>query len=443
MDGPEGTGGVKIVRLAPGSGQLDLEVQDAGDEVSFLVHGEGLSLRSIRTKHIQDGLHRMTGLKDGVDYEVRALTKDGRQSRTRLFRCGEVPGTVVNYIHPEDKTYMPSGMCPASPSIVEFRDRLIVSHDIFFRDCRQDTTLLFHSTDQGKTWRSLACLQPCFWGKLFVHRDTLYMLCNSREYGDLTIIRSNDGGSTWGRPSLILKGGDNVIGGPHKGPMPVLSHGGRLWTALDYGAWSLKGHASGLISVDENLDISDGKNWEVSAFLPYDTAWEGAVSGESGGLLEGNILARPDGRLINLLRYQTTGCQPSYGKAIFLFADRDKLSFGKVIDFHGNNSKFNVYHDERTGKYWTIANRADENHPGRRNTLVLMSSVDTEHWGIEKTLLDYENKSWHEDREKVGFQYVDFVFHGNEIFYVSRTALNGALNYHDSNQITFHRVTYI
>ncbi len=40
----------------------------------------------------------------------------------------------------------------------------------------------------------------------------------------------------------------------------------------------------------------------------------------------------------------------------------------------------------------------------------------------------------------VGFQYVDWLFDGNDIIAVSRTAFNGARNYHDANHLTFHRV---
>ena len=40
----------------------------------------------------------------------------------------------------------------------------------------------------------------------------------------------------------------------------------------------------------------------------------------------------------------------------------------------------------------------------------------------------------------LGFQYVSFEFDGGDIIYQSRTAFNGAHNFHDSNYATFHRI---
>ncbi|MGB5875183.1 MAG: exo-alpha-sialidase, partial [Bacteroidota bacterium] len=48
------------------------------------------------------------------------------------------------------------------------------------------------------------------------------------------------------------------------------------------------------------------------------------------------------------------------------------------------------------------------------------------------------------DVEKTGFQYIDWLFDGEDIIAVSRTAfddgLGGAHNQHDANFITFHRI---
>ena len=41
---------------------------------------------------------------------------------------------------------------------------------------------------------------------------------------------------------------------------------------------------------------------------------------------------------------------------------------------------------------------------------------------------------------KVGFQYVDFEFDGDDIIFLCRTAINNANSYHDSNYSTFHRI---
>ena len=61
-------------------------------------------------------------------------------------------------------------------------------------------------------------------------------------------------------------------------------------------------------------------------------------------------------------------------------------------------------------------------------------------WQIVKDIINYEDNDWSESNKKVGFQYVDWVFEGDDIIAVSRTAFNNAYNYHNANHITFHRI---
>ena len=41
------------------------------------------------------------------------------------------------------------------------------------------------------------------------------------------------------------------------------------------------------------------------------------------------------------------------------------------------------------------------------------------------------------DKEKIGFQYVDFIIENGVILYLCRTALNNAHSFHDSNYSIF------
>ena len=53
---------------------------------------------------------------------------------------------------------------------------------------------------------------------------------------------------------------------------------------------------------------------------------------------------------------------------------------------------------------------------------------------------------YHPDPARHGFQYVDWLFDGDDLIAVSRTAydgsLGGARNFHDTNFLTFHRLTH-
>jgi hypothetical protein len=395
----------------------------------------------------------ITGLVNGQDYELRLrATCDNRfdtllESATRLAQPGRVPGVVVNYIHPEDYTFNSSGRSPASPSIVMLPNgHLVASHDVYWGKHGQNLSFIYQSADGGNTWEYLAQLYPCFWGKLFLHRDALYMLSTSTEYGALLIRRSSDWGRTWSDPTEIILAGTHATGGPHKAPMPVVEYQGRLWSAVEYGSWQLGSHHAWVVSVPVDADLLDAKSWSVTTpFLPYDPSWPGTVlGGDKPGVLEGNVVVTPEGDLVNILRYNTIGGTPNYGKAIALSVDTQNpsapLRFRQVIDFPGNMSKFTIHYDPVSQRYWSLVNRVTRPEPRQRNILTLTTSTNLTDWTIVKDILNYEENGWPENYTKVGFQYVDWLFDGEDMIALSRTAINGAFNYHNANYITFHRI---
>ena len=89
-----------------------------------------------------------------------------------------------------------------------------------------------------------------------------------------------------------------------------------------------------------------------------------------------------------------------------------------------------------TGKYYTIASRLKEGVASARNLLSLMASEDMLNWYLVADLIDRSGC----DPEKIGFQYVNFEFEGEDIIYLCRTAMNDPHDYHDSNYSTFHRI---
>jgi hypothetical protein len=76
----------------------------------------------------------------------------------------------------------------------------------------------------------------------------------------------------------------------------------------------------------------------------------------------------------------------------------------------------------------------------QRNILSLTSSEDLLNWRIERDVLNYAENGWYEDVGKVGFQYADWQFDGEDIIFLSRTAINGAYSFHNANYLTFHRI---
>ena len=193
-------------------------------------------------------------------------------------------------------------------------------------------------------------------------------------------------------------------------------------------------------SIDENADLLCAENWSFSDPVPYDNAWPGTAVGKSGGCLEGCMTVAPDGTLYNVLRYEIGKCNPAFGKAILMrpdLSDPEKpMAFAKVIDFPGNHAKFEILYDKESKRYLSIVSYLDSAHPKGRNLLSLISSTDLEHWSLVRHIWDYS----HLPDSQVGFQYVDFMIEGEDILLLSRTAFNGASNYHDANYSVFARL---
>ncbi len=113
------------------------------------------------------------------------------------------------------------------------------------------------------------------------------------------------------------------------------------------------------------------------------------------------------------------------------------------MDFVGGAKKFSIRYDEKSERYWTLANMVKKEFShlpasAVRNTLVLKSSPDRKSWTVHEILIEHPDVKMH------GFQYVDWQFDGRDIIYLSRTAFDdefgGAHNFHDANYLTFNRI---
>jgi hypothetical protein len=380
------------------------------------------------------------GLLNQADYALRvvALDAEGKRlgvSAERLATPGWVPGTVIDYLHRDDEALAEHGRYIGSPSIARLPDgRLVASHDLFGPG-PQNYTRVFRSGDEGRTWRWLSDLAPAFWGKLFVHRGELYLLATRTEYGDLLLYRSPDAGATWEGPAVIAPGRY------HKAPVPVIEHRGKLWTCVELqtGTWP-QGFRSVACSIPLEADPMEPSNWTIGEPLPYDPAWlpEGwQVARKDQGYLEGNAVVAPDGRLLNILRYNTV---PYANKAIVLEVAEDGCSqrFDRVIDFPGGMTKFTIARHPETGVYWSLVNPVTiPDKPGMRSVLSLASSRDLFRWTLHGDILR-DDSPW--AVQYTGFQYVDWLFDGDDILAACRMGWNGSHNFHDANYLTFHRI---
>ena len=259
--------------------------------------------------------------------------------------------------------------------------------------------------------------------------------------GQAVIRRSTDGGEAWTTPSDAYTGLLLEERQYHCAPVPVVTHNGRIWRAMEDRdppeGWGATFRAF-VMSAPEDADLLLAKSWHSTNRLRYDQTWPGSA------WLEGNAVVTPQGRIWNILRNHT----PEGGKAALVQASDDgtRASFDPdtgFIDLPGGCKKFTIRGDDQCGLYWSLTNwvhpdDTDGNPERTRNTLALISSPDLVQWSVRSILLR------HPDPIRTGFQYVDWLFEGDDIIAVSRTAyedgLGGAHNCHDANYMTFHRV---
>jgi hypothetical protein len=360
----------------------------------------------------------------------------------------QVPGVII--------THSPasSGLYLGSPSIAILpTGTYVASHDFFGPNSNEHqsaTSRIFSSEDKGKTWKQIAELEGQFWSKLFVHQSNLYFLGTHHHHGNMIIRKSTDGGKSWTNPT-DKNNGLLKVGEYHCAPVPIIEHNGRLWRAMEDATgppkvWG-KRYSAYMMSIPLDADPMMADNWTSSNILRYDSTF---LNGNFRGWLEGNAVVGPDGTILDILRVDNRTTLEESAAFVKISADGKTANFDPETGFKpfpGGSKKFTIRYDPKSKRYWTLGNFIPEdvkaksqgkNSASLRNTLALFSSTDLTDWKFHGILLQ------HPDAVNHGFQYVDWLFEGKDIAFVSRTAyddgLGGAHNNHDANFLTFHRI---
>jgi len=361
---------------------------------------------------------------------IKQLTPTAGTERPQTPGYSSVPGVVI------DHSLAATGKYLGSPSLAVLPNGYyIASHDFFGPETKEDHTAIFCSKDAGKTWEKLTVFKGQYWSTVFVHKGALYIIGTSTHHGSVVIRRSIDRGLTWTIPRDRNTGLLIAQGQYHCAPVPVVVHKGRIWRAME-DRYPPRGWGSNLrsfvMSAPVDADLLKADSWTMSNRLRFDQKWPGRA------WLEGNIVVTPQNKLINILRVEYDDAEIA---AIVRISENGKLvSFDPekdFIDFFGGSNKFTIRYDRLTKRYWSLVNK-QRNPTAYRNILTLVSSGDLRNWRVEFVIL------YHPDSKKHAFQYLDWLFEGNDIIAVSRTAyddgLGGAHRAHDANYLTFHRI---
>ncbi len=378
-----------------------------------------------------------------------------------LVSAQKVPGVVV--------TKSVGGSFVASPAIVVMSDgSYIVSHDRYggIYKSTPRVTEVYRSEDKGETWKKQGEVSRMYWASLFVHDNVLYLMGTTGSIGDVVIAKSTDKGESW-TSARNAKTGILFEGRYHTAPTAVVIHNGRVWKAYedDPDADNPRRFEALVVSAPVNSDLLKAKNWKRSNGVVFDPT---LLNARLPIWREGNMVVAPNGDLVNLIRLETRqkpkDTYKLHGIAegmlryevagkLSVSPDGEKISFDTktgLVHFPGAETKFTVRYDSVSKKYWSLVNKVTANKPGssfktlpnhQRNVVMLISSPDLVNWTENTKVLRWsEGKTITVKNPEDGyaFQYLDFVFDGNDIVAVSRTAW-GSINYHDSNYITFHR----
>jgi hypothetical protein len=246
---------------------------------------------------------------------------------------------------------------------------------------------------------------------------------------------------------LLFPGGEATVPpNYHCAPMPIVDHGCRIFRAFEdnfSGQWAY--FKSFVISAPSGSDLLKASSWRMTNQVPYDRENDPPEYGpETAGWLEGNVVVGPDGEVRNFLRVNSV---PIVNKAAIARVSLDgrRMEFDPAtgfIDFPGGMTKFTIRMDQNTGRYLTLTNEViNPRNPWQRNHLVLASSDDMVHWRRDRVLLYvHQDENLVKKQCKIGFQYVDWIFDGEDILLLVRTSYRGAHNFHDANHITYHRL---
>ena len=360
----------------------------------------------------------------------------------------KVPGAIVAYSPAADQKYI------GSPSLAVLPNgNFVASHDQFGKGSTEHESAvsrIYSSSNKGKRWKQIAEIKGAFWSKLFVHKGVLYFMGTNKHHGNTLIRKSVDGGVTWTEPT-DKSNGLLLAGEFHCAPMPVIEANGRLWRTMEsaFGPvreWG-KRYGAMMLSVPIDADLLNADNWTASKPLLFDSTY---LNGHFTGWLEGNAVVDPQGGIVDVLRVDDKTTLEEKAAIVHISADGKQGTFDPAtgfVKFPGGSKKFTIRFDPESKRYWTLSNlipadvkaaNQGKNPASLRNNLALMSSTDLVNWQPHEIILS------HPDALKHAFQYVDWMFEGKNIIFLSRTAFDdaagGADRGHDANFLTFHRI---
>jgi hypothetical protein len=353
---------------------------------------------------------------------------------------------------------------------------------------------VYTSDDGGKSW-TLRTRYPFMHARPFVAGDAVYVLGQA---DDLTVIRSDDNGETWGDPAKLTAGQRW-----HQAPCNVHYANGCVYLVMerrvtdDIETWYVGEVAPVLMRAAVEADLTRRESWTFAAELSfrdtipkvekdpqidffgvpfYDCPYPKGSTPAPGrvcapiGWLEANVVQfsdpdhiwhDPQGKTFHLwMRAHTGG--PGFACIAKVVEQGDRPGTGPMTTMletvpsgktmlytpcPGGNIKFHVLYDGQTKLYWLLSNQPTdsmtrvERLPADRHNLPHNQRRRlTLHFS--KNMVDwcFAGLVAVGPAENAARSYASMAFDGDDLVVLSRSGDERAKSAHDGNIITFHRI---
>lgn len=304
----------------------------------------------------------------------------------------------------------------------------------------KDRCLVFRSDDAGESWRQVARL-PFASGKLLSHDGAVYFIGSDHHWSGLWITRSADAGHTWTRPVQLR------TGRTYAASTGWVIDEDRLYWAGDTFRPSNLTREVFAFAANLRSDLMDPASWRFSQGVRHPGVPQvfGRDKHDRGKWMEPNVI-RSGGKLKLVVRIRVS--QPGHSAIVPGVAgicdlednnDQLDLSFSHYYPVPGAQNQFHIVYDPVSRLHWMTSNMvtgiAEDLYLGwgkERRLLMLHYSADGLNWFTAGAAAVAEHP-------RQAYNYCSLLIEGDDLLFVSRTALNAA-NQHDNDRITFHHV---
>lgn len=351
---------------------------------------------------------------------------------------------------------------------------------------------VYTSDDHGRTWTQRTRF-PFLHARPFVAGEAIYVLGQA---GDLTVIRSDDGGETWTAPATLTDG-ENW----HQAPSNVWYANGCVYLAMEVRihkgirTWNIGENAPVLMRGRLGDDLTKRENWTFASRLPFhevidnsadcpELDWHGIpfyrcpypsggnADGVDGrncapiGWLETNVVQffdpdhrwhDPDGKTFHLWARAHTGgtgyaaiakvVEDAPGRGAMTTAIETVPSGKKIlyVPCPGGQMKFHVLYDDATRLFWLLSSqatrsmtRADRLPDGHFNLPNNERRRLQLHFSTNMVDWCFAGLVAVGPCERGSRHYASMAIDGDDLHILSRSGDERARNAHDGNLITFH-----